>query len=577
MEDSMSIRTIPLSSLLPPKGNPRRTLDQAQVAALAQSIKADGVLQNLVVRPEENRFRVIAGKRRFLALQLLKKEREIDGEYRVPVEIRKGLEDGDALRLATIENVHHERMHPLDEAEAFAKLLQEGGTVEAITEKTGLSAQRVKRRVALASLSPEAKQAFQAGTISLGIAEALTVGSSKQQQSLLEAIAAGEDLEAEDVRHFLLREKPNVAMAIFPKEKYAGTFTTDLFADDETTYFDDGDQFLALQKEAVDGLAEEHRKSAAWVEVFTSYNAPWWHYREAKKKERGEAGVVIHLHPSGTVEIRVGLIKHEVKEDVVAQTAEPTTTPKPKERPMFSATLLRYVANQKSTAVQAALLRNPRKAKEVAVLLLLAGTLFRHGVRLHTHPCLTAWTENESRPLALAEVEAATTVFADLLGFSNGEGPARLGISRLLAGEGIDVEIYSRLGMLGDADLDRILLLLIILCFGQDDLETLETGQSLFNRVAADLAINIRDWWTPDVVFLGMLRRDQLLKIAEELGGSSHFTGLKTWSKTELVQALARAFAAPTPPGAANGSEPRPFGSWLPGIFRFPAQEAIGQ
>ena len=58
----------------------------------------------------------------------------------------------------------------------------------------------------------------------------------------------GESLDAEDVRHYLLREKPTVAMAIFAKEIYTGSFTTDLFAADETTYFDDADQFLTLQK-----------------------------------------------------------------------------------------------------------------------------------------------------------------------------------------------------------------------------------------------------------------------------------------------------------------------------------------
>ena len=114
--------SVPLSTLLPPKDNPRRTLDQTLIAGLAQSIKTDGVLQNLLVRPEgEGQYRVIFGKRRYLALQHLKKRGDIDGGYEVPVEIKDGLDEGDALRLATVENVQREQLHPMDEAEAFGR------------------------------------------------------------------------------------------------------------------------------------------------------------------------------------------------------------------------------------------------------------------------------------------------------------------------------------------------------------------------------------------------------------------------------------------------------------------------
>src|SRR5688572_29462741 len=127
MEDSMHLTTVPLGALLAPKGNPRRTLDNAEVRSLARSIAVDGVLQNLIVRPEgDETFRVVSGKRRYLALKLLKKQGAIDETYQVPVEIRDELSDEDAFRLATIENVQREQLHPLDEAEAFAKLLQSG-------------------------------------------------------------------------------------------------------------------------------------------------------------------------------------------------------------------------------------------------------------------------------------------------------------------------------------------------------------------------------------------------------------------------------------------------------------------
>ncbi len=184
--------SVPLSTLLPPKDNPRRTLDQSLIVGLAQSIKTDGILQNLLVRPEgEDGYRVIFGKRRYLALQYLKKRGEIDGSYPVPVEIKDDLAEGDALRLATIENVQREQLHPMDEAEAFARQLQAGGTVESIAEKTGLSVATVRRRLALASLSSEAKKAFRNGVITRTLAEALTLGSREQQRMVLDGIESG--------------------------------------------------------------------------------------------------------------------------------------------------------------------------------------------------------------------------------------------------------------------------------------------------------------------------------------------------------------------------------------------------
>jgi ParB family transcriptional regulator, chromosome partitioning protein len=569
MEDLMSLKTVPLASLLPPKGNPRRTVDIAQIAALARSIKVDGLLQNLIVLPERDRFRVVAGKRRYLALQLLRKERQIGSDYRVPVEVKRDMVDGDALRLATVENVQREHLHPLDEAEAFASLLQTGGTIEAISEKTGLRAQTIKRRLALANLCAGAKEALQSGAITRGIAEALTVGSEKQQHMILEAIGSGERPRPEDIRSMLLDGKPSVAIAIFPKDRYSGTFTTDLFGNDETTYFDDVDQFLALQKDAIEALAEEHRKTTAWVEILTLYSVPWWQYREAKKKERSSAGVVINMYPSGSVEVRTGLVKHAVKEEVVAETKETPIVSKTRERPTFSTPLLRYVAYHKSITVQAALLRNPRKAKEVTVLLLLAGGLFRHGIRPSPHPCLKQVAADGQCP-AYKEIEAAASALADVLGFPRGAEAD--GVTRLLDGDAIDVEVYGRVTRLSDEELDQLLVLLPTLCFGQDDVELLDLDQSLFNRVAADLALNMRAWWTPDVAFLTMLRRDQLQIIAASLNGASRLVGAKAWSKTELVQALAREFTTPTAPSAAETAKSQ---RWLPGILCFPARDTI--
>lgn len=571
----MQLTTVPLSALLPPKGNPRRTLDSAQITTLARSIQADGVLQNLVVRAEgDEGFRVVSGKRRFLALQLLMKEGSIDASYHVPVAIKEDLVDGDALRIATMENVHREPLNPADEAEAFAKLLQTDGTFEAIALKTGLSVATIKRRVALASLCAEAKKALRSGAINRRVAETLTLGSHHQQRSVLESLESEGAPEPEEIRELFLHAKPNAAMAIFPREHYTGTYTTDLFSDEETTYFDDVDQFLVLQKAAVDQLAEEHRAKAAWVEVFGLYSVPWWQYREAQGEE--PSGVVINLHPSGAVEVREGLVKHEVLEDVTATVRqEPLPSQRKPEKPAISAELIRYVARHKSAAAQASLLRNWRKAKEVAVLMLLLGTRFESRVRLSPHSCLSLMSE-EACPRACQEIEVAAASLAGNLGLQaeaeNGQ-PPKDGLNRLLNG-GDAHELYKALGQLSDAELDRLLVLLPVLCFGQQDPDRLDAADSLFNRIAAELGVNMREWWIPDAPFLSLLRREQLLMMALECGAMSRVQGLTSKPKSEVVEDIAKHFLASAhmeqPDDAAKAAN-----QWLPGVFMFPAADTL--
>ena len=82
----MTIQTVPLSSLETDRGNPRKAMDRSGLEGLAASIKTDGVLQNLVVKPVKGRdehYRIIAGGRRYRALKLLEQRGEVDGDYAV--------------------------------------------------------------------------------------------------------------------------------------------------------------------------------------------------------------------------------------------------------------------------------------------------------------------------------------------------------------------------------------------------------------------------------------------------------------------------------------------------------------
>jgi len=201
------------------QGQSARTLDQSLIAGLAQSIKTDGCSRTCSFALRARTTTAWFSAAPVLALQYLKKRGDIDESYQVPVEIKGGLDDSDAIRLATVENVQREQLHPMDEAKRLQNSFRRGNG-RGDRDKTGLSVQTVKRRLALATLCSEAKKAFRAGTIKRAAAEAMTTGTKAQQRSILESFHPDYAPDPEEIRDMLIGSKPSVAMAVFPRERY---------------------------------------------------------------------------------------------------------------------------------------------------------------------------------------------------------------------------------------------------------------------------------------------------------------------------------------------------------------------
>jgi len=154
-----SIQDIPLAKIRESKTNPRRFFDEAKLAELADNIRQHGVLQPILLRPlpegEPGTFELVAGTRRFRASKLAKRES-------IPATVRE-LTDAQALELQVVENVQRVDVHPLDEAQGYAALIElqpETYTVESIASRVGRSPAYVNGRLRLIQLIPEAKQAF---------------------------------------------------------------------------------------------------------------------------------------------------------------------------------------------------------------------------------------------------------------------------------------------------------------------------------------------------------------------------------------------------------------------------------
>ncbi len=555
----MTMQTVSLSSLEPSRGNPRKTMDRRSLEGLAASIRNDGLLQNLVVSPVKGKgqhYRIVSGERRFRALKLLQERGELHGDFEVPVEIRVSLSKDDSLRIATVENLQRQNLTPLEEAAALTKLIHKGATLDDVAARTGLSQTTIKRRLALNGLCDEAKAGLAIGSINLAQAEALTLGGDEAQRSILEEIERGSAFSGDDVKATLLDDRPTVASAIFPLEQYTGTITTDLFAEDETSYFDDGEEFLRLQKEAVTQLVKHHEASAAWVELTEAYRIPDWQYRPA---EEGEQGGVINLSPSGRVDIRENLVKRDMDQRTVEETADGPISPR-KPKAAYSAALCAYIAHHKTAAVQEMLFACPRKAKEVAVVARLG--------KFRPHEAMTALAREAEPQSAYAVLEEQVRQFAAKLGFVI--DAAEPVWAQFPPEDSDDLALYEAVRGLSDHVLDQLETLLTALVFGQDLCQRLDCGDSLFNRVARDLCVDMRYHWHPDRSFLERRTRDQLIAIAVDCGYAENTGRVATYKKAELVNSLLWYFdtartAATSTPAQQKARE------WLPDAMLFPA------
>jgi ParB family chromosome partitioning protein len=554
------LQSVSLTALEPAAANPRRKIDRAAIEGLAASIRTDGILHNLVVTPtgggKKQRFQIVSGSRRFEALKLLQERGELPADFTVAVEIRDDLSKDDTLRIATVENLQRQNLTPLEEAAALTKLVHKGAALDDVVAQTGLSATTIKRRLALNNLCKDAKQALAKGQINLAQAEALTLGSDEAQQGLLERLA-DYDYSADDIRGHLLDDRPTVALTIFPPEKYTGTITTDLFAAKEESYFDDGEQFFRLQREAVEELRQQHEGKAAWVKVTEEYRIPDWQYRKARKGQK--SGVLINLAPSGHVEIREGLVPHNIERRTAEAIAEnPIAPPKPKAS--CSAPLARYIAHHKTAALAEILLSSPRVAQDVLTVQTL------HGLRIH--PAFAALSKEAEPQSAYRALEEQAKLFAGKLGFAIEDGED---VWHSFPPPFTDeLRLYEAVRGLSDHDLTGLQTLLAALSFGQENCDRLDTRDSLFNRVARDLGVDMRNHWRPDASFLGRRNREQLVSIAKESGFADGHGSLGSYKKSELVTSLAKHFQ-----NAKGATEPTPSQmkarEWLPEAMLFPA------
>lgn len=195
--------TMPVASLQAGKYQPRTRMDEGALNELADSIRAQGLLQALLVRPITNgkpgvTHEIIAGERRFRAAQLA-------GLTEVPVLVRD-VDDKGAAAMALIENMQREDLNPLEEAQGIQRLLDEFSfTHEQAAESVGRSRSAVSNLLRLLNLAKPVQSMLMAGDIDMGHARALLAVDAATQIALANEIIAKRmsvrDAEKLVVRH----------------------------------------------------------------------------------------------------------------------------------------------------------------------------------------------------------------------------------------------------------------------------------------------------------------------------------------------------------------------------------------
>ena len=196
---------VDIDSIVPGPMQPRTHFDEASLESLAESIRSHGVVQPLLVRRRENGYELIAGERRWRAARLA-------GLTRVPVVIKE-VPDENLLEIALIENIQRENLNPIEEAQAYKKLIETVGlTQEALASRVGRDRSYITNYLRLLRLPEDLQQLVTEGRLSTGHARTLLALTHPdlQRRVARQIIDGGLSVRAtENLVHRHTAEKPS--------------------------------------------------------------------------------------------------------------------------------------------------------------------------------------------------------------------------------------------------------------------------------------------------------------------------------------------------------------------------------
>jgi len=612
--------TVSLSKLTASRRNPRRVKPERDAhRRLVASIRAHGLLAPLVVQADESNpgnFRIIAGNRRLAALREAYKDAA--KPPKVPC-ILRAVDEETADALALAENFVREPMHPLDEAEAFAKLAQdEAKRVESIAAEFGVSQPYVRQRMKLATLAEPVKTAYRQGAIDTATAEAFASVPAERQFEVWQEVG-GNPQHAQHVRNVIAHAWIDAASATFDLAKLPdGAVSRDLFAE---RVLIERKAFMEAQADAL--LAERQKLvEEGWAEVVIGPQADvqdrLWAMAEAPQEYDDATTAKLQKLAD-----KRGKLEAKLEElDEADQGAFETVQTKlealdDEEQALTKEASVHYAEATKAVGTAFLLLdpdgrvrrgyRIPRtrstgsgsgnggngqagsgttdapkpptsddlKDGQLATTFTQQALAVREAVLKDatTRRRILALILHEkvrSEALAIRHEANGSTVHADNAeGFTSaaldGIRKRRAELDPLHDKHYVeDHAAYEAFQALSDKKLDALIDLLTVECITAH----LQRRTELVWRLASELGVEVRRFWRPDEPWLSGYQKIQLAHLIGELRGPVYARAAELKKKSELVSELAKLFADAAEGRMEDAKVADKLNAWLPSNLR---------
>lgn len=523
----MKLKTIELDQLKISAANVRKKKGK-EIADLVPSIRARGLLQPLLVRPNCEGYEIVAGQRRYHALLKLAEE---GYSQSVPCLVMAEGDDAAAIEASLAENIARLPMDEIDQYKAFAALVKQGRSAEDIAADFGITERLVSQRLAIANLIPPLLNAYAKEEIDARTIRALTLASKRQQREWWRLFTSEEQNApmGAHLKDWLMGGAGiPVEHALFDVERYPGAILTDLFG--EERYFDDAAKFWELQNTALADLKQRYIDDG-WQDVeileIGAHFASWDHVKAPKKKG---GRVYFQIARDGEITVHEGFLPHKqaARRDKSGEEQQPVA-----QKAEITSAMQNYLGLHRHSVVRCELLKHPGIALRLAVAQIVAGSELWDVRADRQHADSQVIAESLAASKAEAEFAGERQALRVLLGL---EGEATLCATHNTGFARPDLhEIFSGLLGLSDDDLMRALTFTVA--------ETLASGSVLVEALGVLLKCDMAAYWQPDQPFFDLLRdKETINAIVREVAGknaaAAHTTSTAKIQKKIVADAL---------------------------------------
>ncbi|HEY5239713.1 MAG TPA: ParB/RepB/Spo0J family partition protein [Rhizomicrobium sp.] len=535
----MQLSHIPLERLHISPVNMRHGKRAPDISDILPSVRARGILQPLLVRPNADGYEIVAGRRRYFSAKAVKEEGGVVAD--IPCAIMEEGDDASAVEASLIENVARQNADPLTEYETFNRLIKEGRSVENIAATFAITPQVVRQRLALANLLHKIKDAYRADKIDDETFQHLTLATKGQQLDWWKMFVSDDENTpyGSDLKHWLCGGQSIATnVALFDLADYRGHTITDLF--EEQSYFTDSDLFWQLQNAAIEAKAEAYRQ-AGWSDVIVlevGENFAIYDHEKTPKKKGGK--VYIAVSRRGEVTLHEGWLSRKAARKS-AQDDNGGNAPKSAgAKPQMTQAMENYLELHRHGVVRLALLRDPAVAFRLMVAHAIAPTGNWHvlpdGLRARSK-----------------EIDASVRQSAAFIQF-DAEYKAVIALLDVPK-EADTVVIFARLLTMTDAEVMRVAAFAMAL--------TLGVGEGTVEAAGLHLKADAMGIWNPDEAFFDLLRdRTVANAMRADIAGKA-VAKSNAGEKLKTQKRILRDFL-----GGENGRAK--VENWLPGWMRFP-------